>query len=732
MISIIIVNYHVERQLLASIASIYSGKNKSKFEIIVVDNNESDDFKKVLKKKFPKVIYIKSPSNIGFGAANNLGSEKAKGEYLFFLNPDTLMRAHALDALVEVFSTKENVGVVAPLLLGKNGKPYQQGSQELTPRSAMVTLSFLNKLFPKNPVSKKYFLQEWDRKSIKQVAVVPGTAFMIKKKLFTQIGGFDKQFFLFFEEFDLSNRVRKLGYKLFITPKAKVVHAWGESTKQRKDIAYIFAASRFAYFKKHFGIVRASIVELFLQINKTILLLAGLLLLTFFLSTYRLGELMPLIGDQGWYYLSARDMALTGTVPLVGIPSSHPWLHQGAYWTYILAASFKIFGFHPIVGSYSTIIFHLASLLLLYKIGLELFGKRTGLITAALFATSPLVLSFVRMPYHTSPIIFFVLLFLFLLYRWTRGLIWAFPLIIFILAVLYNFEIATFPLAAAVGIIFLLGVIFKRYWVRKVMNLRVIAISVFAFVLVMLPMLLYDISHGYPQTIKFLAWGGYKILVFFGYHPLTPQTPASVPEMLQFSAHMYAKLISPLYLWLAISLFIASMSYLFYLAIDSLRKKQIVSGAVLVAVPLSICLVAFFAVRTPSDAYLPMMLPFLLLALAVFIVRLLDYPLLKWWITLGTTLLVLSNIWYLMVYEFRSSAYPLSLEKRIAAARYIIEQADGKPYSFSGSGPGSKFESFTMNYAYLAWFLGHSPSEKREKVHFIIHEDQRGVTIHHD
>lgn len=732
MVSVIIVNYHVEKLLLACIASLLAGKNKRAYEIIVVDNNESEKFKTQLKRKFPQVIYVKSPGNIGFGAANNLGAKQAKGEYLFFLNPDTVVAPHAIDGLVKFFMLEKQAGMVAPLLLGRTGKPYQQGSLALTPGRGMIVLSFINKLFPHNPISKKYFLQDWDRQSVKEVSVVPGTAFVIKKNLFEKLNGFDERFFLYFEEFDLSNRVRALGWKLFITPAAQVTHAWGESTKQRKDISYIFIASRFAYFKKYFGLFKASLIEAFLQMNKTTVALFGLLAVTIFLATYRLSELMTFIGDQGWYYLSARDMVLSGIIPLVGIASSHPWLHQGAYWTYILAASFKLFGYHPMVGSFSTILLHVGSFIVLYKLALEMFGKRTALIAVLLFATSPLVLFFVRMPYHTSPIVFFTLLFLFFLYRWTRGFIWGFPGMIFLLAVLYNLEIATFPLVGVVASFFLLGFLYKRRWVREVFHPRIILVSFLAYLIPMLPMLLYDSSHGYPQTVKFLAWGGYKFLVLFGYPALTPQTPASSIEMVQYGVQMYSRLILPAQPWIAVGIFVASISFVCYHAFIALMKKNVEDRYLLLAVSLLICLFAFIAVRTPSDAYLPMLLPSLILASAVLFARLLQYPFLKWGIILGLCLLVVSNIGYLLLYEFHPSQQPLSLEKRIFAARYIIEHAEGKLYSLAARGPGSQFSSFTMNYAYLTWYLGHGPSQKQEKLQFIIRDDAKGVHITYD
>ena len=100
MISIIIVNYKVEKEIIESIDSIVESKPKVSYEIIVVDNDQNGKIEKNLKKSFfSDVKYIKSPSNIGYGGGNNLGAKFAKGDFLFFLNPDTIVEKGSIDTL---------------------------------------------------------------------------------------------------------------------------------------------------------------------------------------------------------------------------------------------------------------------------------------------------------------------------------------------------------------------------------------------------------------------------------------------------------------------------------------------------------------------------------------------------------------------------------------------------------------------------------------------------------
>ena len=76
---------------------------------------------------------------------------------------------------------------------------------------------------------------------------------------------------------------------------------------------------------------------------------------------------MNFIGDQGWFYISARDILLTGKIPLVGITSSHIWLHQGPYWTYMLAIMLFLFHFNPVSGAYLTAVIGLLTVFLIYR-----------------------------------------------------------------------------------------------------------------------------------------------------------------------------------------------------------------------------------------------------------------------------------------------------------------------------------------------------------------------------
>lgn len=725
MVSIIIVNYHVIKELFDCLDSIISSKPKTAYEILVVDNDEEKTIGKDLHKKFPKVIYIPN-ENKGFGQANNVGAKYAKGEYLFFLNPDTKIFTDTLDNLSSFLVKNKKAGIIAPLLHDMQGVPYQQGSLELTPIQGIICLSFINKIFPENPIAKKYFLRNWDKKTIKKVDVIPGTAFSIRKNIFDQIRGFDEKFFLYFEEFDLCKRVRTLGWKIFINPDAKIYHAWGSSTKKREDIKSIFQKSRFYYFKKHFGILPALFTETFLRINKYTLLLLLILIIGAFLRSYRIYETMPFIGDQGWFYLSARDLLVSGKIPLVGIATSHPWLHQGALWTYVLSLGFRTLGFSPYTGAYISISLDILTIFLMYKLGGHLFSQRTGLIASILYASSPIVVSNAKMPYHTSPIPLLTLLYTWALYKWVNGNLKYFPVIILMLVLLYNSEIATFPLAIAFFSILTFGLWKKEKWAIETLNKKTAFYSSIAFAIPMLPMLIYDLGHGFPQTFRFLAWLGYKILVSFGYPPLHPEILSpNLTQMGYFIIDFINKLIFLPNIYFAIILAFLSLAFLYGTTFGQILTKKYKISTILLGFIFTFSFISIIATKTTSEAYLPIFFPTSIFIIAIFFDRLLQ---IKRAITPLILLLILL-ISILNAYSVLDQKKGQGFSEQLAVAKKIVSQAQGRRYNLLGKGEGSHFPSFTMNYEYLTWWLGNGPSKVREKQQFIISEDKKGIHV---
>ncbi len=457
-----------------------------------------------------------------------------------------------------------------------------------------------------------------------------------------------------------------------------------------------------------------------LQFIKNNILLILISALSLSLSVYKLNSLMTFIGDQGWFYISARDLLLTHNIPLVGITSSHVWLHQGALWTYVLAVLLKLFNFNPLAGGYFTAVLGSITVFVVYVLSQELFSKKVGLIAAFLFATSPLVILDSRMPYHTSLIPIFTLFLIFSVFKWIRGKPIYFPIALGILTILYNLEIATFSLFATFSIIFIYGIFKKKNWIKGLLNRKIITLSLLFFLIPMIPMLLYDLNHGFPQTVRFVIWLFYKAAVIFGYPELHP---GSISESWntfgKFNVEALKNLIYIKNSFIAAFIFLTSVGLLFKLSYGDLKNKSKKISNILLLLFFAIPSLIFLAAKTGSAAYLPMLYPQVLIIIAVFFSQIMKKGTL---IIIGLTLILL--IGFSNVYVLLSNNYfhGISYSRRLEVAYEIIKTANGKEYNIIGRGENSKYESFVTPYTYLTWWLGKGVSESPEKLKFYITE----------
>jgi 4-amino-4-deoxy-L-arabinose transferase-like glycosyltransferase len=622
--------------------------------------------------------------------------------------------------LVEFLDQNPNAGIVSPLILNSDREPLNmQGYRELNLVNGFFTFFFLRKRFRSFSFSDYYSFEDWQKQPIRKVDTVYGAALMISSKIFKELEGFDESFFLYFEENDLSRRARKLGAELYINSNSRVIHEVGQSTNQFKDKDKYFSESRFLYFKKNFGIAQALVLEFLLKINKASLIVLIILLVAFFLRTFNLGNSMTFIGDQGWFYLSARDMLVSGKIPLVGIASSHVWLHQGPLWTYMLAVVLWLSKFNPVSGAYLTAGFGTAATFLMYWLGREMFSRKVGLIAALLYATSPLIIFFDRMAFDPSPIPFFTILYLFALYKWIKGNVYFFPLILMLLAILYNLELATFALVFAFVLLFAYGFWKKKHWVKELVNKKIIVLSLSLPILIMLPVVIYDFSHGFKQTVVFLGWTLYKPFSFLIKH--SASNPSfGFPAIINFIGATLQKLIFNQSLTISVLIFSLAMIALIF----SIKKTRSVSK-ILLAFLLLISLGGILVNQATSDAYLPILFPFVIFSVAILFAQISKVKQFSYLLIPALLLIVLLNFYAV----FRNDQ-TTEFKNRLTATEKIIKLANNQRYNLIGRGGGSQFESFTMSYQYLLWWKGHPVSNQAVQTKIVVWEMPKGIIIY--
>jgi len=267
-VSVIIVNYNTIRHLVPCLNSIYSQTRNIDFEVIVVDNNSQDESVKVLEESFTTIHLIRSEKNLGFGSANNVGANQAKGKYLLFLNPDTLLENNALKCFydwMETYNQKEDYGAIGPFLLDEN-RVFVTPFDRLPRMTTLIRNEFS---FITNWLHKKEKIEIFE----KDVEHICGAAIFLPKRLFETLGGFDPQFFLYYEETDLLYRIQKKGLKVRKITTPEIIHLEGKSFQENNAKRILLEDSKFKYFRKHYRGWKVSVfkyIYLMLRILKSI------------------------------------------------------------------------------------------------------------------------------------------------------------------------------------------------------------------------------------------------------------------------------------------------------------------------------------------------------------------------------------------------------------------------------------------------------------------------------
>jgi O-antigen biosynthesis protein len=267
-LSIIIVNYNVKYFLEQCLFSLRKACKGIEAEIIVIDNHSSDSSIAYLRPKFPEVRFIKKDSNLGFAKASNAGLELANGEYILFLNPDTLVPEDCFPACFSFFESQEDCGAIGVKMVDGSGRFLKESKRSFpSPFTSLYKLTGLSRLFPSSKVFSKYHLGHLDDSKNHEVDVLAGAFMMIRKKVLEETGGFDEMFFMYGEDVDLSYRIQQAGYKNYYLAETSIIHFKGESTR-RGSLNYVrmFYKAMSLFVHKHYGGASAGIFNMSIQL----------------------------------------------------------------------------------------------------------------------------------------------------------------------------------------------------------------------------------------------------------------------------------------------------------------------------------------------------------------------------------------------------------------------------------------------------------------------------------
>ena len=251
-VSVIIVNYNTLELTKNTINSVIEKTEDINYEIILVDNASTDGSIEYFEEKYRnKIIFLKNKENLGFGKANNRGIEIANGKYIFLLNSDTLLINNAIRIFYEYMENNLNVGVCGGNLYDLNLKPAHSFLPEL-PYISLKTEIDIALNFPKKIIFRmKKIREDFNYLNIpKEVGYITGADMFIRKEVLEKSGNFDKDFFMYSEETELTYRIKKNNYKVMSVPEAKIIHLEGKSTKFKENKYHMFLESKYKYYYK--------------------------------------------------------------------------------------------------------------------------------------------------------------------------------------------------------------------------------------------------------------------------------------------------------------------------------------------------------------------------------------------------------------------------------------------------------------------------------------------------
>lgn len=265
-ISIIIVNYDTTDYLYKCIDSIRKYTSTSDVEILVVDNNSPNRDIEICSLEYPSVKFFFREINDGFGAGCNYGAKKAKGKYLFFVNPDIIFKSDISSVFYNFLENNKNVSMCSGLHENENGgliysfNSFPNIRSEFREAFYWGYIKHINNLLSKKEIALSQPFE---------IDYALGALIFLRKIDFDNIGGFDERFFLYYEDVDLGQRLKKLG-KAMCIPSERVFHSYNSSVRKKNDKwlhIYHLNRSKMIYMYKYYNIVIRNLTRIIMIIG---------------------------------------------------------------------------------------------------------------------------------------------------------------------------------------------------------------------------------------------------------------------------------------------------------------------------------------------------------------------------------------------------------------------------------------------------------------------------------
>ncbi len=244
LVSVITVNYHQAKLTCDLLDSIRIQNTYPNLEVIVVDNEADKDQTALFRGRLPEVKVLQSRENLGFAGGNNLGINFANGEYLFFVNNDTLWTVGLIEKLVERLQTEPLAGGVSPKIRYHHD-PRRIQFAGFTP---VHPLTGRNKTIGKNEIDKGQY------DAARETPYLHGAAMMIRREIIDTVGKMPESYFLYYEELDWCAHMRRKGYQLWYEPQVHIFHRESASTGKVSALkVYYQTRNRLRFMQRNYS-----------------------------------------------------------------------------------------------------------------------------------------------------------------------------------------------------------------------------------------------------------------------------------------------------------------------------------------------------------------------------------------------------------------------------------------------------------------------------------------------
>lgn len=234
-ISVIVISYNGMEFIYDCLETVKLSLEAIEAEIIVVDNGSTDGTVELIKNKFPNINLVENKENLGFARAANQGFDKAQGKFILLLNQDTRIRNYAIIKLAGRMESDSNIGTIGPQFVGFDGRLQKACRSFPRYRDFLYIIFGMSALFPDSKIFSHWKMGWFDHMSEREVDQPMGAALMIRKSILEELGSFDEQFRIFFNDVDFCRRIKSSGYINLYYPSAVIEHYYGGTIRTMKS-----------------------------------------------------------------------------------------------------------------------------------------------------------------------------------------------------------------------------------------------------------------------------------------------------------------------------------------------------------------------------------------------------------------------------------------------------------------------------------------------------------------